>query len=43
MKKDLIARVRRQLASEANTKCEKAFFGFFVEYLRRLDIEDDEE
>jgi hypothetical protein len=38
LKDELIARIRTRLAGEERTRGEKAFLGFFVEYLRRLDI-----
>lgn len=40
-KADLIARVHRRLAGESKARGEKAFLGFFVEYLRRLNIDYD--
>lgn len=43
LKDELIARIRTRLAGEERTRGEKAFLGFFVEYLRRLDIKRYEE
>ncbi len=37
-KDELIAQIRLRLAGEARTRGEKAFLGYFVEYLRRLDL-----